>query len=94
MPFVMSPQIRQDLYWPVQTSDHQGYTILNHAAYNGHLDIVKYLVEQGCDVNILAQNNETALDKATENGHHNVVEYLFILKIVFVLGKINPPVCL
>ena len=43
------------------------------ASRKGHLDIVRYLVEQGADVT--AENNE-AVHWASLNGHTEVVQYL------------------
>ena len=46
---------------------------LRWASKNGHLEVVKYLVEN--KANIHAQNDE-ALRLASENGHLEVVKYL------------------
>ena len=46
---------------------------LRYAAYNGHLNVVQYLVEQGADV---STNNYQALKWAKEKEHTEVVEYL------------------
>jgi ankyrin repeat protein len=37
------------------------------ASYNGHFEIVKYLVENGADVNKRGGYNETALTRASGN---------------------------
>lgn len=46
---------------------------LGRAAENGHLDIVRFLVENGADIHIY---DETPLKLATEAGHLNIVKYL------------------
>lgn len=46
---------------------------LRVASQNGHLDIVKYLVERGADVHAMF---EGALRFAAERGHQDVVNYL------------------
>jgi hypothetical protein len=41
----------------------------------GHLEVVKYLVEQGADIHA---NNDRALREAAKNGHLEVVKYMVI----------------
>ncbi len=48
------------------------------AAYNGHLDIVRYLVSMGADINA---EQERALHAAATCGHLNVVEYIFSIGV-------------
>ena len=45
----------EDLHAIAQDSDSQGFTALHGACENGHLDVVKYLVEK-CNCNVLAQS--------------------------------------
>ncbi len=55
----------------------QGNTVtrpLQVASYRNHPDIVKYLIESGCDVN--AKGDETALHQASEKGNLEVVKIL------------------
>ena len=52
---------------------HADNKALQNAAWSGHLDVVKYLVEQ--EANIHA-NDEYALRWAAYNGHFDVVKYL------------------
>ena len=47
--------------------------ILGLASQDGHLIIVKYLVEQGADIHY---NQSQALPLASENGHLTIVKYL------------------
>ena len=50
---------------------------MHTACYYGHLDIVKYLVqEQGCDVNSTNINGWHSLIFAVYGGHLDVVDYL------------------
>jgi len=52
-------------------------TALIAAAENGHLDIVKMLVEAGADLEIQnTYTSETALYKAVKNKHRQVIDYL------------------
>jgi len=58
------------------------------AVYGGHLDVVKYLVENGADISLQAEfnacakeysdlkNGETLLNLASRLGFSNIVEYL------------------
>ena len=47
-----------------------------HASGNGDIQIVKYLVEHGADVNAKDENNKTALLLASEIGCLETVKYL------------------
>ena len=54
-----------------------GRTLLYVAAENGHLDTVKYLIEeQPCDPGCLDESNATPLHLAAVDGHLNVIKYL------------------
>ena len=46
---------------------------LTFASQEGHIDIVKYLVENGADIHA---RNDWALIMASENGHLDIVKYL------------------
>ena len=60
-------------------------TLLENAAEQGRLEVVKYLVEQG--VNIRAENSY-ALRKAVENKYWSVVKYLLQLGTsIYVIDK-------
>jgi ankyrin repeat protein len=51
-------------------------TALHGAAENGHLEIVRLLVEHGADVGILDRAGRTARAAALQAGHAAVAEYL------------------
>ncbi|WP_099190469.1 ankyrin repeat domain-containing protein [Tepidibacter mesophilus] len=52
-------------------------TWLHVASAQGHLEIVKYLVETGFDVNSQGGTFSTnALERASTKGHYDIVEYL------------------
>ena len=53
-----------------------GITPLHMAAQEGHLDIVRYLVERGADFNQADKWGQTPLHAAAYNGHIEVVRYL------------------
>jgi len=56
------------------------------AAENGHLEVVKFLVENGAVIN---DNNNYAVRWAARNGHFDVVTYLVSLDA----NKINYSCC-
>lgn len=51
-------------------------TPLMEAAQEGHLDLVRYLVESTADVHTQTQTGDTALTYACENGHTDVADVL------------------
>lgn len=68
-------------------------TPLMEAAQEGHLDLVRYLLESGADVHAQTQTGDTALTYACENGHTDVADLLLqfgadmVSIIFFVLKK-------
>ena len=58
----------------VNATDDEGYSALQAAAENDHLDVVKLLVGQGADVTYKAQYS--ALELAEMAGNTEIVTYL------------------
>ncbi|KAJ8966238.1 hypothetical protein NQ314_003653 [Rhamnusium bicolor] len=57
--------------------DSAGYTALHYAARNGHLDVCKFLIEKGADIDSVTRvGKATALCRASSAGKKDVVEYL------------------
>jgi hypothetical protein len=60
----------------VNTRDEDGLTPLHNAAANGHLDVVKLLLEKGADPALRSNGDWTPLDIARALGHAEVVKVL------------------
>ncbi len=48
----------------VNARDHDGYSPVHHAAARGDNELIRYLVEQGADVTLVACNGQTTVDLA------------------------------
>jgi len=57
-------------------ADYAGNTPLQVASLNGHEDIVRLLIEAGCNLDCRNSDKETPLLDAVENGHLGVVKLL------------------
>lgn len=64
-----------------------GKTPVQVAAEEGRLDMVKFLVKKGADVNALSKFDKTALDYAEKAGKAEVVAYLATLNAKKGPGK-------
>jgi len=57
-----------------------GVTVLMYASYNGEIEIVKYLIDNGANINLQSKHDGkygfSALTEASRNGHIEVVKYL------------------
>ena len=62
----------------VNSADEEGYSALQAAAENDHLEVVKLLVSKGADVD--HRSTYTALELAEMAGNKDVVAYLKSLK--------------
>jgi Ankyrin repeats (3 copies) len=51
-------------------------SLLHHASSCGALDVVKYLIESGMDVDVNDSDGRTALYQATMSGHRDITEFL------------------
>ena len=62
----------------VNVKDDYGYTALAYALRHGHIDIVKYLLDNGATISgdKVETEEPTPLSIATRNGHLNLVKYL------------------
>ena len=53
-----------------------GNTALLWSAYNGQLDCVKFLLQQGADIHDKNENGDTALLYSAYNGHLDCLKFL------------------
>lgn len=70
--------------WDPQTYDHLGSTALHWAAGSGHLEVVKYFLEELCvdprqSARSGRKDGKTAIHWAARNGRDDVVKYLLSL---------------
>jgi ankyrin repeat protein len=57
-------------------ADYDHRTALHLAAAEGHLDVIKFLVQQGADVNSLDRFGNAPLDEAILHGNDEEAEFL------------------
>ncbi|KAL2124263.1 hypothetical protein VTJ04DRAFT_628 [Mycothermus thermophilus] len=60
----------------INVADYAGNTPLQIAALNGYDDIVRLLVDAGCNLDCVNNDKDTPLIDAVENGHLDVVKIL------------------
>ena len=64
----------------VDLTSRNGATALHAASQEGHLEIVRILVDDGkADVDIKMNDGATAMDLAASHGHVDVVKFLLIV---------------
>lgn len=56
--------------------DSTGWTALIAAAHNGHVDVIRALLEHGADLSIKDEDGRTALDWAEAQGHADAARML------------------
>lgn len=65
-----------DNTYHVRACLQMGESPLIRAAHNGHMQTVKFLVEQGANVNALDMGDNSALHWAAMRGHVEIVKFL------------------
>lgn len=60
----------------LESCDGRKHTALSEASSQGHIDIVKYLLENGADPNSQSDTGRSPLWRAAFNGHIEVVKIL------------------
>ncbi|EME81648.1 uncharacterized protein MYCFIDRAFT_32459 [Pseudocercospora fijiensis CIRAD86] len=61
---------------PVNLTNHKGDTLLMLAAYHGHLETCKLLVEKGADLDILNDRGQSIVAGAVFKGYEEIVKLL------------------
>lgn len=61
---------------PANLTNHKGDTLLMLAAYHGHAETVRTLVEKGADVNAINDRGQSPIAGAVFKGYEDVVEVL------------------
>lgn len=61
--------------------DENGYMSLHYAVIEGHLEMVKFLIDQGANVNSTSDDGHTALHLAARSGNLDIVKYLLELGV-------------
>ena len=62
--------------WTDEPEIARGQTPMFHAAQNGHLDVVRFLVEAGAAKDQADNSGATPLFTAVQNGHLDIVRFL------------------
>ena len=62
--------------YSIEYVDGRKHTALSEAACQGHLHVVKYLIEEGANPNSLSDVSRSPIWRASFGGHTAVVEYL------------------
>lgn len=60
----------------INTRDGASNTLLMIAAKNGYFEMVKYLIEEGADINEMNSVGQTALNLSVYFGHNSIANYL------------------
>ena len=59
-------------------SNNSDFNELNKAAYDGDLKKIRYLIDNGKDINTMGKNGERAIYSAIKMNHFDVVKYMLI----------------
>lgn len=82
----------EDLGADVNQRDHNGYTAMHHAAARGDDELIRYLVEQGGDVMVIARGGQTTVDMA--NGPvQRISPFPSTIELLESLGAVNNHNC-
>ncbi|CAK9884292.1 MAG: hypothetical protein XXXJIFNMEKO3_00674 [Candidatus Erwinia impunctatus] len=86
------PKLKGQVEINDQKLDNEGESLLMIAASNNRIDIVKYLIENGAELNLVSQQlDQSALSYACGKGHQDMVKLL--IDAGAVNHRINSPGC-
>ena len=60
----------------IESHDRHGRTLVHIACSLGHLDILEFLIECGCNIDATSVTKQTPLMEACIGGHSNIIELL------------------
>lgn len=63
----------------LEQTDREGRTLLAYAAFYGRLDLLKYLVSRGANINAADRNGYTPIHGAVQEQRMDVIQYLLSL---------------
>ena len=59
-----------------EDDDAHGWTALHLAARKGHVDVIKFLLDQGANIDAETEDHDTPLEMAALHGHLDAVQML------------------
>ncbi|EGU78519.1 hypothetical protein FOXB_10970, partial [Fusarium oxysporum f. sp. conglutinans Fo5176] len=62
--------------FPITVTENDGWTLSHWASVNGHINVIKLLIQHGCDITVTTEDGATPLHLASANGHIYVVHLL------------------
>lgn len=74
---------------PPNLTNHKGDTLLMLAAYHGHAETTKMLLDKGADPNVLNDRGQSPIAGAVFKGSDDVVRLLFERKADVYVGQPN-----
>lgn len=76
----------------INVVDRAGWTALHHAAYHGHFEAVKFLVENRAELLSRSDAGESPEGLAASQGHHAIAEYIFTIlcRVIMRDGPLPP----
>ncbi|HXV62478.1 MAG TPA: ankyrin repeat domain-containing protein, partial [Vicinamibacteria bacterium] len=82
----------EELGADVNARDHEGYNALHHAASRGDVEMIRYLVDESCDVTAVSRRGQTTADMA--NGPvQRIQPFPDALALLESLGSMNNHNC-
>ena len=78
------------IFHKIHKVDNAGWSAFHHAADNGHLEVIKFLIKSfNCDLDLKNQDGQTALELAESKEHNHIL--LFFNPSQDVNQNQNPP---
>ncbi|CAG2228497.1 unnamed protein product [Mytilus edulis] len=71
------PELNSRVYTTIK--DQKGWSALHVACQNGHIEVIKLLIDVGMNINDTTNSGSTPLHKACQEGHYETVKFLLDL---------------